>query len=107
MTKVTGASDDLIELDGDIYEEFNWYAGDSDDDEHRFLAFSDGTVLSVQYDQDGIWRFNSIYKGTLYDKKIDGEAEKDTPDIIHFKDGLKWVVFGKDYAKSNSKAGVK
>lgn len=53
---VTGASDDLIEVDGVIREEF----GVCDDDRH-YLAVSDGTVLSIVYDHDGIWRVNRVY----------------------------------------------
>jgi len=40
MLKVYGASDDLIEIKGDIREEFSRY-----DSEGDYLAFSDGTVL--------------------------------------------------------------
>ncbi len=93
-TKVTGVSDDLIELDGDLYDELNWY---SDSGEKATLGFSDGTMLSVQYDDDGIWRFSLKVKGFLYDKKIEGNIEEDKNDEIYFKKGLKWCLFGEQF----------
>lgn len=87
-TKVTGASDDLIEIDGEIREEFNAY-----DCSNGRIAFSDGTLMSVNYDNGGIWRFNLLFKGSLYLGKEDGSVEEDTNDVIYFKEGLKWVIY--------------
>lgn len=87
-TIVTGASDDLIELRGDLYEEFNSY-----DCNNGAIAFNDGTILNVRYDEDGIWRFNLISKGSLYIKIEQGIVDEDTNDIVYFKEGLKWCVF--------------
>lgn len=94
-TKVYGASDDLIEIDGDIYEEFGRYNSEGD-----YLAFSDGTVLYMVYDGDGIWRIKVICKGELFERKEEGDVFKDTNDIAYFKDGLKWCVVGKEMAKA-------
>lgn len=94
MLKVYGASDDLIELDGDISEEFGTCNSDGD-----YLAFSDGTLLKAIYDNDGIWRMNIISKGILFKEKIDGDVIKDENDIIIFNDGIKWCVCGKYLAK--------
>ncbi|WP_094603445.1 hypothetical protein SPSIL_014970 [Sporomusa silvacetica DSM 10669] len=94
MLKVTGYSDDNIEIDGDIRDEFDRYNSDGD-----YLAFSDGTVLFAKYDDNGIWRFTVIAKGNLYDSKVDGDVMADTADVINFKDGIKWVVCGKDFTK--------
>lgn len=87
-TIVTGASDDLIEISGELEEEFNAY-NCSD----GTMAFSDGTLLNVCYDKDGIWRFNPIFKGILFEKIEAGLVEKDTNDEVYFKDGLKWCAF--------------
>lgn len=76
---IYGASDDLIEIEGDIEEEFNWIA---DDGESRLLAFSDGTLLRVLYDRDGIWRLNKVASGTAQFEKVEGDVEKDTPDKV-------------------------
>lgn len=90
-TLVTGASDDLIEIRGELTEEFNAY-----DCADGTFAFSDGTLLEVEYDDNGIWRFKPIFKGSLFDKKVDGSIEDDTNDEVYFKDGLKWCAFSDD-----------
>jgi len=87
-TMVTGASDDLIEIAGELAEEFN-----SIDCSDGVMAFSDGTLLDVEYDEDGIWRFRLRFKGALYDKKVEGSVSDDTNDEIYFKPGLKWCAF--------------
>ena len=51
--KVYGSSDDLIEVEGDIREEFGAY------DQAKLLIFNDGTQVKVQYSPegyDGKWR---------------------------------------------------
>lgn len=96
--KITGASDDLIEIEGDISEEFNWITNDSD--ERRFIAVSDGTLLSVRYDADGIWRFDLVANGSAEYSKSEGSVARDTNDVITLRapvgDRLQWVVFGTD-----------
>lgn len=87
-TVVTGASDDLIEIDGDLCEEF-----DSFDCKDGAMAFSDGTVLGVKYDDDKIWRFTIKYKGSCFDHKVEGSVTEDTNDVVYFKEGLSWAVF--------------
>ena len=49
-TLVYGASDDLIELEGDLSEEFSAY------DFNGHLALSNGVLLSVRYSDGGYWR---------------------------------------------------
>lgn len=90
-TVVTGASDDLIEIDGELREEF-----DSFSCQNGIMAFSDGTLLRVNYDDDGIWRFKPIFKGSLFEKIKDGSVEEDTNDEVYFKDGLKWCAFSEE-----------
>ena len=89
---ITGASDDLIEIGGDFSEEFNYYS--LNDDEKRYLGISDGTVLSVKYDKDGIWRFSPLCQGSSEYSKIEGNVEEDTNDIVTLKGDIKWVLFG-------------
>lgn len=90
-TVVTGASDDLIEIDGELCEEFDSYnCNDAQ------MAFSDGTLLGVEYDNDGIWRFKVMFKGSCFDHKIEGCVNDDTNDEVHFKEGLGWAVFADD-----------
>ena len=51
-TTVYGCSDDLVELDGAIYDEFSAY------DMDNLLKFNNGATLIVRYDRDGdgVWR---------------------------------------------------
>ena len=92
-TMITGASDDLIEIEGELCEEFNSYRCEG---ENGRIACSDGTLMKVEYDEDGIWRFTALFKGDLYDRKVEGDIEKDTPDEVYFKPGLKWIAFAKE-----------
>jgi hypothetical protein len=48
---IYGASDDLIAVEGDIREEFNYDSSSGD-----VLAFSNGVLLRVSYTDDGVWR---------------------------------------------------
>ena len=72
MVKIYGSSDDLIEIEGDIVEEFNHMDG-----EETFLAFSDGTVLSVEYTNAGIWRINRVKEGVASYKKVEATSPDD------------------------------
>jgi hypothetical protein len=94
MLKVTGSSDDIVEFEGDLSDEL--YPGNNDE---NYLAFSDGTVLFVEYDDDGIWRFKTIYKGSLFDKKEEGSRTNDENDTVYFLDGIKWVLLGNQIVK--------
>lgn len=85
---ITGASDDLIEIEGEIVEEFNCF-----DCRRGTLACSDGTLLTVDYDKDGLWRFEIRFKGSLFEAKEEGCVDEDTNDKVFFKPGMKWVVF--------------
>lgn len=57
-TTIFGASDDLIEVMGLVREEFYLGAGD-----RSTLEFSDGSAVSVEYDDDGIWRIHLVEAG--------------------------------------------
>lgn len=57
MLLIYGASDDLIEVEGEIQEEF--YAND----EGGYLAVSGGTFIRYYYDSDGIWSFRTLLVG--------------------------------------------
>jgi hypothetical protein len=94
MLKVTGHSDDLIAIDGEITEEFGRL-----DSEEDYLAFSDGTVLRAYYDEDGIWRFTVVFKGSLFKEKVEGNVSEDTNDIVTFYAGIVWCVCGKNLSR--------
>jgi len=89
--RIYGASDDLIEIEGSFSEEFNFYP---DDDDRRFLVFSDGTLLRATYDNDGIWRLTRLASGSATFEKVEGDVEKDTNDVVTLRGEIKWAVLG-------------
>jgi len=92
---VYGASDDLIEIEGDLSEEFGAY--DSGEPKTRFLAFSDGTLLSIVYGIDGAyWRINRMVAGqATYEKHEATYDDGDYSDRVTLTgDNLRWVVLG-------------
>jgi hypothetical protein len=102
---VYGASDDLIEVEGLITEEFNPPYG-SDEDSVNYLGFSDGTVIAVVYDKDGFWRITPRVVGPRSKFTVD-QATNTTPNysdiatITGNAEDFTWVVFGTDYAKAD------
>lgn len=106
MIKVYGASDDLVEVEGDISGEFPYLDTEGGD----LIGFSDGTILSVRYDNTGIWRFTPLVTGRarlvhvfctddavfeddeysdqvfLYDEEID--------------EPIRWALYGVDYERA-------
>lgn len=90
--KIEGASDDLIELKGDLSEEFNHYTA-GDEEKPAYIAFGDGTLLNIVYDKNGIWRITTIVKGTAKFTKTEGIVSEDTNDIVELEGDLKWCLF--------------
>ena len=88
MTKVYGASDDLIEFEGDVYGEVNHYS-----DQPVRVTMSDGTVLKVRYGKPGhgaVWSVALVMAGPLFkriDECFDDEANPYS-DVAYFLDGL-------------------
>lgn len=90
-TKLTGHSDDVIVLEGDLFDELY----PSYDEPKGTIGFSDGSLLHYEYDSDGIWRFKPIVIGSLLDRIEPGIVADDTFDVVHFKDGLKWALLSR------------
>lgn len=90
-TKVYGASDDLIEIDGDVRGEVGYYG--SEEKGGALVVCDDGTILEVKYGKggQGIWQVSLIKAGALFDRidQCDDPDAKIYSDIAHFKDGLK------------------
>lgn len=98
---IYGASDDLIEIESTSFraEEFNVYPNE---DERLILAVSDGTVLRVRYDEDGIWRFTPLVVGSAnVDIKVCPVDSEDsyTDRVTLTGEDLSWVVLGSEIAK--------
>lgn len=88
-TKVYGASDDLIEFEGDVSGEVGYYG----DDDGAMIVMPDGTLLVAKYGKPGnlaVWSIDVIRKGTHFDR-IDLCTDEDADpysDVAHFKDGM-------------------
>jgi hypothetical protein len=92
--RIYGASDDLIEFEGDFRGEVGCYG--TDGREHGVLVIcSDGTLLEVKYGkaEAGIWGIRLVRKGELLDRidQCDNEDADPYSDVAHFRDGLKWA----------------
>lgn len=86
VTKVYGASDDLIEVEGGFNDEFSWFS-----DKPVYLNFSDGTQLSALYDKDGIWRLDRTREGTNEFRHEPGSVDDDRNDVVFLTGEVKWV----------------
>jgi hypothetical protein len=102
VIRIYGASDDLIEVEGDISEEFQYLGGED------MLAFSDGTLLSIRYDKQGIWRITVVSRGAARLTHIvctsDGFSDDEYSDAVHLFDEeldkpITWVLYGVDLAR--------
>lgn len=93
---IYGASDDLIEVRGDLSEEFttdvfsHGYEGD-------LLAFSDGTVLRITYGE--AWRIVPVHRGTAELAIVQTtESDDGYSDEATLEGPIQWVVAGKRMA---------
>lgn len=99
MIKIYGASDDLIEVEGDVVGEEIGTCGWSEDDcGGDYLCFSNGVIVFIAYGLDGTacWRVKVIANPAnidckLEDKEVteDGDYSEtlimnDTPDFFVF-----------------------
>jgi hypothetical protein len=92
-TIVFGASDDLVELEGDVSGEVGCY-GNTETPQGVLLMFSDGTVLAIKYNgrTPGCWSINLLEEGVRFKRidRCDDENARPYSDVAHFHDGLKW-----------------
>lgn len=94
--RITGASDDLIEIDGDISEEFS-----GNDEEGDLIAVSDGTVLRISYTRDGIWRIVPVVHGSakLTITQAPEDDDRNYTDEAVLTGDVRWVVHGSELAQ--------
>jgi hypothetical protein len=97
IVTLSGASDDLIELDGDIYEEFTY----QDRDGGEVVAFSDGTVLRIMFSESGVWRISPVFKGTA-GLSIDQVSEDEQTDTATLTGAIAWAVHGINWVAAKS-----
>ena len=107
ITRIYGASDDLIEIDGQISDEVDAYSAS---DEPAKFKTSQGTKGTIMY--DGEWKITIKEEGSDFVKVIESvgddnnhteENTKDVPpysDVLILDGDLEWVkVKGKKYKK--------
>ena len=94
VIKIYGASDDLIELEGDVTEEFPFAdKGEGGD----LLAFSNGTVLRIDYTDPGVWRITPVIHGVgrFVLTQCPEDDDNNYSDIAEIHDAdITWVVHG-------------
>ena len=79
--RVYGASDDFIEVEGDLREEFGAF------DTAKVLTFSDGTQLRVEYSPEGYeGRWQIVAKFTPA-----ADDEDNYSDVVEFETTATWV----------------
>ena len=84
---IFGASDDLIEVEGDVHEEFN-----VDSEEPTYIGCSDGTLLKITY--DGNWHIKPIHEGEM-EVRIKIPKGEEYTDIAEVSGDIRWIVCGK------------
>lgn len=96
---IYGSSDDLVEVEGAINEEFGYR--NTADDKGDLLAFSDGTVVRIRYDDNGVWRITPVARGTaeLTIEQAPEDDEKQYTDRATLAGDVRWVVHGDGWAK--------
>ena len=107
ITRIYGASDDLIEIDGQISDEVDAYSAS---DEPVKFKTSQGTKGSIMY--DGEWKITIKEEGSDFVKVIESvgddnnhteENTKNVPpysDVLILDGDLEWVkIKGKKYKK--------
>jgi hypothetical protein len=95
---ITGASDDLIELDDDICEEFTYLDTDGGD----LVALSDETVARVVFDSDGVWRITVVAKGAGAATLIHASLDDGHTDELRVEGPISWAVHGVTMARAGS-----
>jgi hypothetical protein len=107
MLLIYGASDDLIELAGDISEEFN-----VDSEEDLYVGCSDGTLLSCQYASGGQWKFTvlGVPRKTVRIWPAPGEGKKHErdnalripgySDLVEIGSPVSWVMVTSEHLRN-------
>jgi len=94
--RVRGASDDLIEVDGDISEEFDALGNAATG---GLLGFSNGTLLRVAYDEDGVWRITQLdHHGSVTIEHAPADDDENYSDVATLHAPADWVVYGTTWA---------
>jgi hypothetical protein len=101
-TKIYGASDDLIEFEGDVHGEGCGLGMGKE--APGLIVCSDGTTLGVVYGDGlgrGIWKLTLFTRGSLFDRIDVCTSEDADPysDVAHFKTGLTGAYVAKKWER--------
>lgn len=106
ITKIYGASDDLIEIEGAVSDEITCY------DEKTNFSASDGTKGTISYDDDGQWRIEVKEQGDKFSGLVRSVGEDNKhifpdavgctsySDVLVLKEGIEWVKIGRKTFKA-------
>ena len=94
---LSGSSDDLIEVDGDIREEFSYRAAVDDGD---LVAFSDGTVLRIRLGE--VWRITVVARGVaeVAIEQTSESSDAGYTDVATLVGDIRWAVHGTGFARA-------
>lgn len=100
-TKIYGASDDLIEIEGPCSEEFGCY----DHKKPIKIQMSDGTKATIYYDDE--WKITVPFAGSKYHSVIPSVGDDNEhvaehakgcssySDVLVMDEGIEWVKIGR------------
>lgn len=97
--KIYGASDDLVEIDGTLEEEFSCPRG------RAFLSFSDGTILFIEYNNIGEWKISRMVSGSAEYSHTTPEGD-DYTDKVELTGELRWALYT-EFPESEQRIFVK
>ncbi len=85
---IYGASDDLIEIEGDLRDEFGYYSDDPAE-----VRFSDGTVATIAYGagNGAFWRIAVLERGVGTITHTAGTHERTDYSDRLTVEGVEWV----------------
>jgi hypothetical protein len=95
-TVLYGASDDCIELEGNINEEF-YASTNAADDEGDLLTFSCGLVARILFTREGVWRINVLRADLDVEYTLTpcpADDEDNYTDRLEIHSLVRWAVFG-------------
>lgn len=98
-----GSSDDLIQIEGGIEEEFD-YLRWADEGHGALIGFSDGTLLRVKLDHhDEVWRITPVFvpdQSRLTIVQAPASDEHNYSDRATLVGEIQWALMGSHLAKS-------
>ena len=86
---IQGYSDDIIDLSGDIEDELLY-----DDGEPAVLVLSDGTVVEIEFNDDGIWKIALLCGGSgKYIREFEASFNDDRKysDVVTIEGDIVWA----------------